>query len=282
MVKKASADWPRLHDFLNRKVEEYNQPSFINDDPVCIPHLFSARADIEIAGLFTAVFAWGNRTTIINKSRELMARMDMRPHEFVLNAGASDLRGLLSFKHRTFTATDLLYFIEVLRRHYSMHDSLEAAFVRGLDAGDLDTTGALNGFYSYFFGGVWTDGPLISEPLGLDVSDDFEIPARTRKHIASPFRGSTCKRLNMYLRWMVRSNAGGVDFGLWRQVSPAQLVIPIDLHVARVASRFGLLQRAQLDWTAALELTARLRQLDPVDPVKYDYALFALGVIEKF
>lgn len=281
-MKKASADWPRLHDFLNRKVEEYNQPSFINDDPVCIPHLFSARADIEIAGLFTAVFAWGNRTTIINKSRELMARMDMRPHEFVLNAGASDLRGLLSFKHRTFTATDLLYFIEVLRRHYSMHDSLEAAFVHGLDAGDPDTTGALNGFYSYFFGSVWTDGPLISEPLGLDVSDDFEIPARTRKHIAAPFRGSTCKRLNMYLRWMVRSNAGGVDFGLWRQVSPAQLVIPIDLHVARVASRFGLLQRAQLDWTAALELTARLRQLDPVDPVKYDYALFALGVIEKF
>ncbi len=260
-----------LIEFLNRKVEEYNRPSFIEADPVCIPHLFTARADIEIAGLFAAVFAWGNRTTIIAKSRELMQRMDLRPHEFVLNHGADDLRGLLSFKHRTFTATDLLYFVEVLKQHYSWQDSLEAAFLTGMGSRDKDTTGSLNGFHSYFFGGVWEG-----------VEEAFEIPARTRKHIAAPFRGSTCKRLNMYLRWMVRPADGGVDFGLWKGISPSQLVIPIDLHVARVARRFGLLQREALDWQAALELTAWLRRLDPADPVKYDYALFALGVIEKF
>jgi uncharacterized protein (TIGR02757 family) len=260
-----------LIEFLNRKVEEYNRPSFIEADPVCIPHLFTARADIEIAGLFAAVFAWGNRTTIIAKSRELMQRMDMRPHEFVLHHGADDLRGLLSFKHRTFTATDLLYFVEVLKQHYSRHDSLETAFLTGMGNRDKDTTGSLNGFYSYFFGAVWER-----------VEDASEIPARTRKHIAAPFRGSTCKRLNMYLRWMVRPADGGVDFGLWKGISPSQLVIPIDLHVARVARRFGLLQREALDWQAALELTAWLRRLDPTDPVKYDYALFALGVIEKF
>ncbi len=262
----------RLKDFLNRKVEEYNRPAFIEADPVCIPHLFSAPADIEIAGMFAAVFAWGNRTTIISKSRELMERMDMCPHDFVLNHGEEDLRGLLSFKHRTFNATDLLYFVEVLKQHYSGHASLETAFLRGMGARDKDMTRGLNGFYSYFFDGVWA---------GV-ASGDVEIPARTRKHIAAPFRGSTCKRLNMYLRWMVRPADGGVDFGLWTSISPSQLVIPIDLHVARVAKRFGLLSRDAIDWQAALELTAWLRRLDSSDPVKYDYALFALGVIEKF
>jgi uncharacterized protein (TIGR02757 family) len=261
-----------LIEFLNRKVEEYNRPSFIEADPVCIPHLFTARPDIEIAGLFAAVFAWGNRTTIIAKSRELMQRMDMRPHEFVLNHGEEDLKGLLSFKHRTFNATDLLYFVEVLKHHYSRHDSMEAAFLTGMGSRDKDMTGSLNGFHSYFFGKVWE---------GV-ATGTFEVPTRTRKHIAAPFRGSTCKRLNMYLRWMVRPADGGVDFGIWKGISPSQLVIPIDLHVARVARRFGLLQREPLDWQAALELTAWLRRLDPADPVKYDYALFALGVIEKF
>lgn len=262
--------------FLNRKVEEYNRPSFIESDPVCIPHLFSDPADIEIAGLFAAVFAWGNRTTIIAKARELMERMDMRPHDFVLNHSDSDLRGLLSFRHRTYNATDLLYFVDVLKQHYRRYDSLEAAFRLGMTDNDPDTTGGLNGFYSYFFDGVWK-GVEDTEGMG-----EMEIPQRTRKHIAAPFRGSTCKRLNMYLRWMVRPSDGGVDFGLWKGISPAQLVIPVDLHVARVVQRFGLLRRNKLDWQAALELTAWLRRLDPTDPVKYDYALFALGVIEKF
>lgn len=273
-MAKKQQELERLTEFLNRKVEEYNRPSFIEADPVCIPHLFSDRADIEISGLFAAIFAWGNRTTIIAKSRELMQRMDMRPHEFILNHGEEDLRGLLTFKHRTFNATDLLYFVEVLKQHYIRYDSLETAFLSGMSKGDEDTTGALNGFYGYFFNGVWSTGVA---DLG-----ELEIPQRTRKHIAAPFRLSTCKRLNMYLRWMVRPADGGVDFGVWTSMSPAQLVIPIDLHVARVAHRFGLLQRDKIDWQAALELTAWLRRLDPSDPVKYDYALFALGVIEKF
>ncbi len=258
---------------MNRKVEEYNRPSFIEADPVCIPHLFSHHADIEISGLFAAIFAWGNRTTIIAKSRELMELMDMCPHDFILKHSDADLRKLLSFKHRTFNATDLLYFVEVLKAHYQRYDSLEDAFLLGMLEDDPDTTGALNGFYSYFFHGVWEILPDAFE---------MEVPQRTRKHIAAPFRGSTCKRLNMYLRWMVRPSDGGVDFGLWKRISPNQLVIPVDLHVARVARSFGIFQRDALDWQAALELTAWLRRLDASDPVKYDYALFALGVIEKF
>ncbi len=252
-----------LLDFLNRKVEEYNQPAFIKDDPISVPHMFSSKADIEIAGLFAAVFAWGNRTTIINKSKELMRLMDNAPHQFVLHHKDSDLKTLLSFKHRTFNATDLLYFIDFLHNHYKNHDSLEPAFLKGFSPTDKDTTGALNGFYTYFFGGT-------------------DVPQRTRKHIAAPFRHSSCKRISMYLRWMVRNDKKGVDFGLWKGITPAQLVCPIDLHVARVAHRFGILHRQQIDWQAALELTNCLRNYDRDDPVKYDFALFALGVVEKF
>jgi uncharacterized protein (TIGR02757 family) len=259
-MEKDHAD---IIEFLNRKVVEYDRPEFIKDDPVCIPHQFSNQADIEIAGLFAAVFAWGNRTTIINKSRELMRYMDDAPHQFILHHSAQDLKKLLSFKHRTFNTTDLLYFISFLQQHYSHSETLETAFLKGLKRNDEDITGALNGFYHYFFTGE-------------------HIPERTKKHIAAPFKNSTCKRLNMYLRWMVRQDKNGVDFGLWRKIRPAQLVCPIDLHVARVARRFNLLSRETIDWTAAIELTTWLRKLDPKDPVKYDFALFALGVVEKY
>lgn len=250
-------------DFLNRKYEEYNRPAFIETDPVQVPHLFSKKADIEIAGLFAALFAWGNRTTIIGKSRELMALMDNAPHQFVLQHEEKDRKRFLSFRHRTFNPTDLLYFLEFLQQHYRLSGSLETAFLRGMQLGDKDSTGALDGFHHYFF--------------SLE-----DAPARTRKHVAAPFRGSTCKRLNMYLRWMVRRDNRGVDFGIWKKISPAQLVIPIDLHVARVAHRLGILGREAIDWQAALQLTGWLRELDPDDPVKYDFALFALGVVEKF
>ena len=250
-------------DFLNRKYEEYNRPAFIRTDPVQVPHLFSKKADIEIAGLFAALFAWGNRTTIINKARELMALMDDAPHQFVLQHEEKDLKRFLSFKHRTFNPTDLLYFLAFLQQHYRDAPSLETAFLRGMQRGDTDSTGALNGFHRYFF--------------SLE-----DAPARTRKHVAAPFRGSTCKRLNMYLRWMVRRDGRGVDFGIWKKISAAQLVIPIDLHVARVAQRLGILEREAIDWQAALQLTDWLRELDADDPVKYDFALFALGVVEKF
>ncbi|HUB59058.1 MAG TPA: DUF2400 domain-containing protein [Puia sp.] len=297
-----------LQRFLERKVKEYNRPSFIPDDPISIPHAYRKKQDIEIAGFFTAVFSWGNRTTIIRKSRELMQFMDDSPHQFVLNYTEREIRKLLSFKHRTFNPTDLLYFVEFLRYHYSRSDTLEDAFLfdpitdpntePNADPKTEPNTGpktkptakptanpivnpianpaanpaaapiwdaetALTAFYHYFF--------------SLE-----DVPPRTRKHIATPERNSSCKRLNMFLRWMARKDDNGVDFGCWERIPMNRLICPLDLHVARVARRFGLLTRKPTDWTAALELTERLARFDPADPVKYDFALFALGALEKF
>jgi uncharacterized protein (TIGR02757 family) len=253
----------KLKDFLDAKVEEYNRPSFIEDDPVCIPHSFSKKQDIEISGLFAAIFAWGNRTTIINKSKELLARMDNAPHDFVVHHSNEDLKRLLGFKHRTFNDTDLLYFVHFLHHHYTKHPSLESAFTQGMSKGDETIEHGLNGFFRYF--------------ISLE-----DTPRRTQKHIASPEKNSTCKRLSMYLRWMVRRDNKGVDFGIWKKIQPSQLVCPIDVHVARVAYKFNILTRKQVDWQAALELTSYLRKLDKNDPVKYDFALFTLGVVERF
>jgi uncharacterized protein (TIGR02757 family) len=256
----------RLIQFFNDKVDRYNQPTFIAEDPICIPHMFQKKQDIEIAGFFAAVFAWGNRTTIINKSRQLMQLMDLTPHDFCINHQEHDLRKLLQFKHRTFNATDLLYFIAFLKFHYAKNKSLESAFfpsqIIQLNK-DEKVEHALIHFHNYFF--------------SLE-----DIPNRTRKHIATPYKNSSCKRLNMYLRWMVRKDKKAVDFGIWKKIAPADLICPIDVHVARVAKRFQLLDRKQLDWTAALELTTWLRELDSEDPVKYDFALFGLGVMEKY
>jgi uncharacterized protein (TIGR02757 family) len=248
-----------LKGFLNRKVDEYNQPSFIKNDPISIPHLFSKKQDKEIAGFFAAAFAWGNRTTIIKKSKELMQLMEMSPHEFCLNHTDNDLKKLRNFKHRTFTYTDLLYFIKFLKYHYSKHKSLERAFImHGNTVEEM-----LTGFHHYFF--------------SLE-----HVPPRTKKHIATPERRSTCKRLNMFLRWMVRKDDKGIDFGIWKNISPSLLICPIDLHVARVARKLRLLKRKQTDWQAAVELTDALCKLDKNDPVKYDYALFNLGSVEKY
>lgn len=253
----------QLAIFLNAKVKEYNRPAFIAADPVCIPHLFTKKQDIEIAGFFAAIFAWGGRTTIINKSKELMLLMNNAPHDFCLHHTDNDLKRLLHFKHRTFNPTDLLYFVSFFHHHYSKEDSLETAFTKWMKKDDTDVENALNGFYQYFF----------SLP---------DVPSRTLKHIACPAKNSACKRLNMYLRWMVRQDNGGVDFGIWKKIQPGQLVIPLDLHVARVARHFGLLQRQQTDWLAAKELTEVMKELDATDPAKFDFALFALGVLEKF
>ncbi len=253
-----------LKDFLDSKVAQYNRPSFVPFDPVCIPHLFTQQQDIEIAAFFAAVFAWGNRTIIINKSRELMRLMDNAPHDFIVHHTDADLKPFLHFKHRTFNTTDLFYFIQFLQHHYTHHHSLEAAFTQHLSfKEDNIVQESLLQFHHYFF--------------SLD-----DAPLRTKKHVATPEKGSNCKRLNMFLRWMVRRDNCGVDFGIWKQLTPAQLICPVDVHVARVAKRFNLLQRKQTDWNAALELTAYLRTLDANDPVKYDFALFGLGVIEKY
>jgi uncharacterized protein (TIGR02757 family) len=251
-----------LKTYLDKKVDEYNQPFFIKDDPISIPHLFTKKQDIEIAGFFAAIFSWGNRTTIINKSKALLQLMDNAPYDFCLNANGKQLKQLIGFKHRTFNDTDLLYFIEFFKQHYSQYDLLETAFTKGMTKKEATVENALNGFYTYFF------------------SLEF-ISERTRKHIAAPDKNSTCKRINMYLRWMVRQDKKGVDFGIWKNISPSQLIIPIDVHVTKIARRHNLLLRDQIDWQAALQLTGELRKLDSADPVKYDFALFGTGVSES-
>jgi uncharacterized protein (TIGR02757 family) len=253
----------QLKLFLNTKVDFYNQPSFINTDPICIPHLFSKKQDVEIAGFFAAIFAWGNRTTIINKSKELLQLMDNDPHQFCLHYTDNDLKKMIGFKHRTFNATDLLYFLQFLKFHYTHHPSLENAFTQFMKKNDLNIENALVGFYNYFF-----SLPNYAE--------------RTKKHIATPLKNSTCKRLCMYLRWMVRCDDKGVDFGLWKNILPSQLIMPIDVHVARVASQLNILQTQVnqpkgLGWHTALALTKFLKKMDKADPVKYDFALFGMG-----
>lgn len=258
-----SVDTLALKNFLDKKVTEYNQPSFIANDPICIPHRFTKKQDVEIAAFFASMFAWGNRTTIINKTMELLTLMDNDPHNFILHHSDRELQTMLAFKHRTFNTTDLLYFLLFLKHHYTAQASLETAFTAWMTAGDENIEKALTGFHHYFF--------------SLD-----DAPVRTKKHIATPARGSTCKRLCMFLRWMVRRDDCGVDFGLWQTISPAQLVCPIDVHVGRVTRQLELINRAQTDWQTALELTHELKKFDAADPVKYDFALFSLGVTEKF
>lgn len=248
-----------IKNFLDSKVDQYNQPLYFKDDPISIPHSFIKKQDIEIAGFFAALFSWGNRTTIINKSKELLQRMDKSPYQFIQHYTQSDLKKLKEFKHRTFNDDDLFYCIEFFQQHFKKKNSLEAAFfpLQGMDAEQ-----GLNHFKKYFFSSAHLK--------------------RTEKHISSPLQKSACKRLNMFLRWMVRNDNKGVDFGIWKSISPAKLICPLDVHVARVARKIGLLQRKQNDWLAAVELTDALRKLDMKDPVKYDFALFNLGVMEKY
>lgn len=246
-----------IKEQLDELVERFNRPDFIPNDPVSIPHMFSKRQDIEIAALFAAVLGWGQRITIINKCKLLMQLMDGTPHDFVLHHRSRDLKKLESFKHRTFNGTDLLYFVSFLRHHYQRHASLEELFVAGQPADTVES--GLIQFHHTFF----------SLP---------DHPGRTRKHISTPERNSACKRLNMFLRWMVRKDNRGVDFGLWTKLKPRQLVCPCDVHVEKMARKFKLIKRRQVDWATALELTEKLKGFDPDDPVKYDFALFGLGV----
>lgn len=282
-----------LHDiksFLDAKVLQYNRPDFIENDPVSIPHQFNKKQDIEIAGFFAAILAWGQRKTIISKCRELMSRMDNQPYQFMQHHSDRDLKNLLGFKHRTFNDTDLLYFVSFFKQHYSQSTSLESAFTRGQAfnpyyMGDI----AGNNLHPEFSSPVCMTGQMevftMEQALNHFRSyffslDDF--PQRTVKHISSPLQKSTCKRLNMFLRWMVRKDAGGVDFGLWNTLPMSALICPCDVHVDRVARKLGLINRKQTDWLTALELTENLKVFDPADPVKYDFALFGMGVEEKY
>lgn len=252
-----------LKDFLDSKVEKYNQPGFIELDPISIPHQYSKKEDIEITAFFAATLAWGQRKTIINKCLELFKMMDNDPHDFMLNHQEQDLKPFLNFKHRTFNDIDTLYFIDFFSNFYREHSSLEEAFVIG-----------------------WTEDQNIMDTLLSNFHDFFfqlpDSPQRTRKHVATPKRKAACKRINMFLRWMVRKDNKGVDFGIWNTIKPYQLICPCDLHVDRVGRKLGLITRKQTDWWTAMELTEALRDFDPADPVKYDFALFGLGIEEKF
>ena len=249
-----------LKDFLDEKVEYYNQPNFIFNDPISIPHFYTKRQDIEIAGFMAAVLAWGQRITVINKTKQFLSWMDNSPHDFLLHHSSSDLKPFTKFKHRTFNGIDACYFIQTLSKFYTEHTSLEEAFSVQKNESTVEL-GLIN-FHRIFISLVF--------------------PTRTLKHVSTPARKSACKRINMYLRWMVRSNATAVDFGLWKNISPSQLVCPLDVHVERVARKLNLIKRKQADWQTAIELTNNLKLLDPTDPVKYDFALFGLGVEEKF
>ncbi len=247
---------------LDRYVEAFNRTDFIEHDPISLPHAYESRQDIEIVAFWSAMLAWGQRVTIINKSRELFALMDNAPYDFILHHAERDRQRFSEWCHRTFQYTDTLYFLSFLQWYYQRHDSLEDAFARFLTPETPHVGPALEGFHRLFF--------------SLE-----DAPQRTRKHVATPERKSTCKRLNMFLRWMVRSDAQGVDFGLWKQIAPRQLLLPLDVHVDRVARGLGLISRKQTDWLTVLELTECLRAFDPADPARYDFALFGMGVLEN-
>lgn len=246
-------------NILTSLFNRFNHPIFIEHDPISIPHQFQLKQDIEIAGFFAAIFSWGNRKTIINKCNDLMMHMDHAPYQFIIHHHEKDLKKMSSFKHRTFQTIDLLHCIRFLQHHYTYHDSLEMAFAKGIKPEDEHVEPALNHFHDYFF--------------SLEDS-----PSRTRKHIPAPRNQSSCKRLNMFLRWMVRKDDAGIDFGIWETLKPHQLVCPLDVHVLRVVKELKLIDVQKSDWKTAVMLTRRLKTFDPLDPIKFDIALFGWGV----
>ncbi|AVR46449.1 TIGR02757 family protein [Christiangramia fulva] len=248
-----------LKSFLDFKVRQYNTPEFIASDPVQIPHQFSKKEDIEIAGFLTATIAWGNRKSILNNADKLMELMDREPFDFVLNHQPKDLDRFDNFVHRTFNSVDLRYFIESLRNIYQNHEGMESIF-SGFQQGET-LQPAIHHFKTIFF--------------------ELAHEKRTEKHVSDPLKNSAAKRINMFLRWMVRNDNAGVDFGIWKSLSPSVLSCPLDVHSGKVARKLKLLKRKANDAKALSELDENLRKLDPEDPVKYDYALFGIGVFEK-
>ena len=251
-----------LKEFLEEKYHLYNRKKFIESDPISIPHLFTKKQDIEIAGFLAATIAWGNRKSIIANANKLMQWMDFAPHDFILNAKPKDLKPFEKFVHRTFNGGDCVFFLQSLQHIYKKNESMETLFLKGIEPGDADIKNGIISFRKEFL--------------------KLKHPVRVEKHISDPAKKSSAKRLCMYLRWMVRDNKSGVDFGTWKNIKPSQLCLPLDLHTGNVSRALGLLNRKQNDWQAVEEITTILRKLDAKDPVKYDFALFGLGVFEKF
>jgi uncharacterized protein (TIGR02757 family) len=248
-----------LKAFLDFKYHQYNTAAFIESDPVSIPHLFSLKEDIEISAFLTATISWGFRKSILQNAMHLMEMMDLAPFQFISSFTSADLKTFRKFVHRTFNGEDLVFFLQSLQNIYLLKGGLQNCFV------SLPGTGVK---------------PRIASFRRIFL--ELPHPQRTEKHIADPDKGASCKRINMFLRWMTRDDGIGVDFGLWKSISPAELICPLDIHTGNVARKTGILKRKTNDWLAAEELTASLRKFDPDDPVKYDFALFGLGVFEKF
>lgn len=253
-------DRKALKEFLDTKVVQYNTPNFIDSDPIQIPHQFSKKEDIEIAGFLAATIAWGNRKMIIKNAARMMELMEHSPYDFVLHHQTKDLDNFDGFVHRTFNALDFASFVRSLQHIYTEHGGLEKALA------------------------ITNNGTTYKDAIHHFKTIFFEIPhqQRTQKHVSDPHKNSAAKRINMFLRWMVRSAATGVDFGIWKTHNPAHLSCPLDVHTGNIARKLGLMQRKQNDWKALVELDTALRTFDKDDPVKYDFALFGLGAFEKF
>ena len=250
-----------IKEFLDEKYEKYNTVNFISSDPVAIPHLFTKKEDIEIAAFLSATIAWGQRTSIVKNAHKLMEWMDMSPHDFIVNAGNTDFRHFKKFVHRTFNGDDCIFFLKALRRIYEVNKSMEEVFAKGYNQDNNVKSGIIHLRNSFF---------------------SMKHDSRVERHFSNPEKNSACKRINLFLRWMVRNDDRGVDFGIWKSVPSYALLCPLDIHSGNVARKLGLLKRTANDWKAVEELTANLRRFDPGDPVKYDFALFGLGIFEKF
>lgn len=258
MKKLSKAD---VKEILEEKVLLFNRPSFIMDDPISIPHQFTKKEDIEISAFLTALIAWGQRPVILRNAMQLLERMDMQPYDFILNHKTAERKAFINFVHRTFNGEDAIYLLKALQKVYREENGLEGIFNRAYqNSNDLGTGISL------------VKSKLLS----------FSAPGRTAKHLADPLKNSSAKRLCMFLRWMVRHDGKGVDFGIWKAIPSSALYCPLDIHSGRVARAFRLLSRKQDDWKAVEELTQNLRKMDPSDPVKYDFALFGLGAVEGF
>lgn len=247
-----------IFELLEDKHDKFNRVSFIESDPISIPHLFSKKEDIEIAGFLAATISWGQRVTIIKNANKLVELMDLTPFDFVMNHSENDLKRLENFKHRTFNTIDVSFFITSLKNIYLNNGGLEEVFSKY----PTDMQKSIYHFREVFF--------------------EINHPERTKKHVSDSMNNSAAKRINMYLRWMVRNDNRKVDFGIWKKIEPKYLMCPLDVHSGNVARKLGLLSRTQNDWKATLELTENLRKFDKKDPIKYDFSLFGLGVFEKF
>ena len=249
-----------LKEFLDEKVEKYNRPDFIENDPISIPHRFTSKEDIEISGFLAATISWGNRKMILRNANRMMELLDHSPYEFIMNSSNNEIEMIERFVHRTFNSTDLIYFLQALQNIYRHKGGLETIFIAHKTSDSL--LPAIHEFHKIFF--------------------ELSHEKRTERHVSDPFKGSAAKKLNMYLRWMIRNDNRGVDFGLWKSISPSILSCPIDVHSGNVARKLGLLTRKQNDSKAVSELDNILRTFDKDDPVRYDFALFGLGVYEGF